>query len=119
MFFFFADAAPAPIPSLTDVTPDDVRAVGEAVYGHAWQRQLTERISALRTDDGPIAATAVYGWAAGERRIPAYVSPMLARVLEEGDADLVARLTAVRAMLGRVEELPPPEVRKPRGKPKP
>lgn len=117
MFFFFDDDnAPTAIPSLTGMMPADVRTVGEAVYGHAWQRQLTERISALRTDDGPIAATAVYGWAAGKRRIPGYVSPMLAKVLEEGEADLVRRLSTVRSMLKRIAKLPPPEVREPRGK---
>ncbi|UYW28343.1 hypothetical protein OKC48_07460 [Methylorubrum extorquens] len=118
MFFFFTDGTtPAAVPSLPNVTPADVKAVGEAVYGHLWHRQLTDRIGALREDSGKIAPTAVYGWAAGERPIPAYVGPMLARVLEEGEGDLLRRLGEIRALRKRVEMLPPPAVRPPRNRP--
>lgn len=114
MFFFFSDA----VPSLPNVTATDVRVVGEAVFGAFWQRQMTDRISALRERSGRIAPTAVYGWATGEKQIPAYVSPMLASILEEGEADLERRLVTVRTLRKRVQLLPPPEVREPRNKPR-
>ncbi|GJD66463.1 hypothetical protein [Methylobacterium frigidaeris] len=114
MFFFFDDRQT--VPTLADIIPDDLRAVGEAVYGHLWQRQLTDRIAELREGSGPIAPTAVYGWAAGGRPIPGYVAPMLARVLEDGEADLARRLKEVRALRRRVKDMPKPLVREPRGK---
>ncbi len=114
MFFFFDDGPS--VPTLSDMVPDDLRAVGEAVYGHLWQRQLTDRIAELRADSGRIAPTAVYGWTSGDRSIPAYVAPMLAKVLEDGEADLVRRLKEVRALRRRVKDMPKPSVREPRGK---
>ncbi|WP_375273526.1 hypothetical protein [Methylorubrum thiocyanatum] len=114
MFFFFNEQPT--VPTLTDIVPDDLRAVGEAVYGHLWQRQLTDRIGELREGSGPIAPTAVYGWTAGARPIPGYVAPMLARVLEDGEADLNRRLREVRALRRRVKDMPKPPVREPRGK---
>lgn len=115
MFFFFLDEA-TKIPCLQDVAPADVRAVGEAVYGPLWHRAMTNRIVALRGDSGPIAPTAVYAWAAGERRIPPYVSAMLGTILEEGEADLHARLQTIRALRKRVTPQEAPEVRPPRNR---
>ena len=115
MFFFFQDPE-TKVPCLQDVTPADIRATGEAVYGPMWHRQMTDRIIALRQNSGPIASTAVYAWAAGERRIPAYVSAMLGVILDEGEADLKRRLAAIQELRRRVKPQIAPEVTPPRSR---
>lgn len=72
------------------LTPDLLRQAGEALYGTEEWRHAVGRLLGEHHPEGPresVDPRRVARWASGQREIPDWVGPLLARLLRERAAD--------------------------------
>lgn len=69
------------------ITPEQLRRVGEVLYGPEWQtplaRALGPRCPDPRANADGLAPRVVRRWASGERPVPAWVPPALQEIAAE------------------------------------
>ena len=59
------------------MTPDEVRAMGEQLYGGHWQAKLAEAL--------PVSARSVRHWLSGKHKVSPLVAARIKSLLKESD----------------------------------
>ncbi|MAO03352.1 MAG: hypothetical protein CL575_09350 [Altererythrobacter sp.] len=72
---------------------DLIRQVGEAMYGAHWQRPLAR--------DLDVSDRLVRFWAAGDRKLPETLPPLLLGLLQERGNDLISTTALVERYINR------------------